>query len=178
MTVGTFMLVRGASLVPQTSYRRDMKMILFAAVLALTGCKKKSETTAAGPSCADAIAKAVNAMPGGPGGGDVQAKLKTIMTTRCTDDKWPADVINCYATQATDMASMKKCREMLPADKQQALMNEIRAVMMGAAASGGGGPMHGAPSPSGSAADPAAPGSGAAPGSAAAPAGSAAEPPK
>jgi hypothetical protein len=147
-----------------------MKTILFVAALALglAGCKKKSETTAAGPSCADAIAKAVGAMPGGPGGGDVQAKLKTIMTTRCTDDKWPADVINCYATKATDMATMKQCREMLPADKQQALMNEIRAVMMGAAGAGGG-PMHGAPSGSAAPAEPA--------GSAAAPAGSA-EPPK
>jgi hypothetical protein len=149
-----------------------MKMILFAAVLALTACKKKSETPA-GPSCADAIAKAVGAMPGGPGGGNVQEQLKTIMTKRCTEDHWPADAINCYATQATDMASMKKCREMLPADKQQQLMTEIRAVMMGAAGAGGG-PMHGAPA--GSAVEPA--GSGAAPtGSAAAPAGSA-EPPK
>jgi hypothetical protein len=145
-----------------------MKMILFAAVLALVGCTKKSETTAA-PSCADAVAKAVGAMPGGPGGGDVQAKLTSIMTTRCTEDAWPPEVIKCYATQVTDMASMKKCRESLPADKQEKLMAEIRAVMMGAAGAGGG-PMHGgggpAPTgggePAGTAAPPAAPQAGSA----------------
>jgi hypothetical protein len=142
-----------------------MKMLVLVAVLALVGCKKKSETAAA-PSCADAIAKAVGAMPGGPGGGEVQTQLKTIMTNRCTEDAWPADVINCYATQATDMASMKKCRESLPPDKQQKLMAEIRAVMMGAAGQGGG-PMHGAPAGS------AAPG-----GSAAGSAALTAEPPK
>ena len=132
-----------------------MKTILFMAALALVGCKKKSETTAAaGPSCADAISKAVGAMPGGPGGGDVQAQLKEIMTRRCTEDAWPPEVVSCYATQATDMASMKKCRETLPADKQQKLMTEIRGVMMGAAGAGGG-PMHGggaAPPATGSAA--------------------------
>ena len=139
-----------------------MKTILFmAAALALVGCKKKSETPT-GPSCGDAIAKAVGAMPGGPGAGEVQTKLKEIMTKRCTDDAWPADVINCYATQANDMASMKKCREMLPADKQQALMTDIRGVMMGAAAGGGGGPMHGAPA-SGSAEGSAMPSGSAAP---------------
>lgn len=121
-----------------------MKLIALAlmAALATTGCSKKSDkgSAAGGPSCADAIGKAVNAMPGGPGGGEVKAKLQQIMTTHCTDDKWPADVVNCYATQASDMASMKKCREMLPPDAQQKMMGEIRAVMMSA---GGGGPMHG-----------------------------------
>jgi len=165
-----------------------MKTILLMAALALVGCKKKTDTSAAGgPSCADAIAKAVGAMPGGPGGGTVQAQLKELMTRRCTEDKWPAEVVNCYATQVTDMMSMKQCREKLPQDKQTALMTEIRGVMMGASGAGGG-PMHGAPSAapaagSGEAAGSAAPaagGSAAAPagaGSAAAPAGSA-EPPK
>jgi hypothetical protein len=110
------------------------------AALAITGCSKKSDkgSAAGGPSCADAISKAVNAMPG-PGGGEVKTKLQQIMTTRCTEDKWSAEAINCYATQASDMASMKKCREMLPPDEQQKVMGEIRAVMMSAA---GGGPMH------------------------------------
>lgn len=126
-----------------------MKFIALAlmAALATTGCSKKSETgtAAGGPSCADAVSKAVNAMPG-PGGGEVKPKLQQIMTTRCTEDKWPADVINCYATQVSDMASMKKCREMLPQDAQQKMMGEIRAVMMSA---GGGGPMHGPGGPGG-----------------------------
>lgn len=129
-----------------------MIKILFAAALLVAGCSKKSETATGGPSCADAVGKAVGAMPGGPGGGEVQAKLKTVMTARCTEDKWPAAALNCYSTTVTDMASMKKCREMLSQDQQDKLMTEIRSVMMGAAAAGGGGPMHGAggPAPTGS----------------------------
>jgi hypothetical protein len=121
-----------------------MKTILLVAALALVGCSKKSDSgagAAAGPSCADAIAKAVGAMPAGPGGGEVQGKLKTVLTTRCTEDNWPAAVVTCYATEAKDMASMRKCREGLPADQQDRLMGEIRAVMMSAAGTGGG-PMH------------------------------------
>lgn len=125
-----------------------MMKILFVAALVAAGCGKKSETTASGPSCADAVSKAVEAMPSGPGGGEVQAKLKTIMTTRCTEDKWAPTAVNCYATTVTDMASMKKCREMLTQDQQAKLMAEIRAVMMGAAGTGGG-PMHGGGAPSG-----------------------------
>lgn len=140
-----------------------MMKILFAAALVVTGCSKKSDTSSGGPSCAEAVGKAVGAMPGGPGGGEVKAKLQTIMTTRCTEDKWPPAVVSCYATSVTDMASMKKCREMLSQDQQAKLMSDIRAVMMGAAGTGGG-PMHGGG---------AAPGGGEAPaGSAAAPAGS------
>ncbi len=125
-----------------------MMKILFAAALVITGCSKKSETkpAASGPSCAEAVSKAVGAMPGGPGGGEVQAKLQTVMTTRCTEDNWPAEVRSCYATTVTDMASMKKCRETLPQEQQQKLMTDIRTVMMGAAGAGGG-PLHGAPTP-------------------------------
>jgi hypothetical protein len=116
-----------------------------ALALALAACGKKSETSSA-PSCADAVGKAVDAMPAGPTGGEVQAKLKTVMTTRCTEDKWPAAALNCYATSVTDMASMKKCRELLTQDQQTKLMTDIRSVMMGAAGAGGG-PMHGGPAP-------------------------------
>ena len=121
-----------------------MKKILFVAALAVVGCGKKSESTASGPSCADAVGKAVSAMPAGPTGGEVQAKLQSIMTTRCTEDKWPEAARTCYATTVKDMASMKKCREMLTQEQQDKVMTEIRSVMMGAAGAGGG-PMQGAP---------------------------------
>ena len=125
-----------------------MMKILFVAALVVTGCSKKSETTASGPSCADAVGKAVAAMPAGPTGGDVQSKLQTIMTTRCTEDNWPPAALTCYATTVKDMASMKKCREMLSQDQQTKLMTEIRSVMMGAASAGGGPmPMHGGGAP-------------------------------
>lgn len=122
--------------------------ILFVAALAVVGCGKKSSSS--GPSCADAIGKAVSAMPAGPTGGEVQAKLQSIMTTRCTEDKWPEAARTCYATTVKDMASMKKCREMLSQEQQDKVMTEIRGVMMGAAGAGGG-PMHGGgPAPAGS----------------------------
>lgn len=120
-----------------------MKMLLFAAVVLLAGCSKKSEGGSVGTSCADAAAKAVGALPAGPGGGEVQAKLRGILTTRCTEDKWPAATVECYATQVKDMTGMKTCRETLPPDQQQKMMAEIRGAMMGAG--GAGGPMHGAP---------------------------------
>ncbi len=129
--------------------QNHMMKILFAAAVVIGGCGKKSDgdKAASGPSCADAVTKAVGAMPAGPNGGGVQDKLKEIMTTRCTEDKWPAEVVSCYATSVTDMKSMKKCREMLPQEQQQKLMGEIRTVMMGAAGAGGG-PMHDTSAPS------------------------------
>src|SRR3954469_23233051 len=122
-----------------------MKNFIVIAALVFAGCGKKASSD--GPTCADAVAKAVGAMPGGPGGGDeVKVKLQGIMTTRCTDDKWSAEVRACYATQVKDMASMKACREKLTPDQQQKAMADIRSVMMGAMG-GAGGPMHGAGGP-------------------------------
>jgi hypothetical protein len=121
-----------------------MKHALIVAALLFAGCGKKSET-AAGPSCADAVEKALAAMPGGPGAGDeIKGKLRGIYTKHCTDDKWSADAIKCYANDVKDMSSMKACREKLTPEQSEALMGEVRATMMGAAGSmGGGGPMHG-----------------------------------
>lgn len=126
-----------------------MKTILFVAALAMLGCSKKSDDgdkaggggNARATACGDAAARAVGKLPAGASGGEVQAKLKTIIATRCTEDQWPTTTVHCYATQVNDMADMKKCRETLPKEQQDKLMGEIRAVMAGAA--GGGGPMHG-----------------------------------
>lgn len=123
-----------------------MKHLLLVAVLAASGaCSKHSPAGESGSAaaCADGAAKAVSALPGGLTGpaAEVPAKLRAILTARCTEDRWPASTIDCYATKVHDMAGMKACRELLPADQQQKLMTEIRTVMMGAAA--GGMPPHG-----------------------------------
>jgi len=133
---------------------RAMKLASIALVLLAVGCSKKESADQAkgsapppGISCADAIGKAVAVMPAGPNGAEVVAKLKTIMTARCEADTWTVAARECYATQVKDMAGMKKCREStLTPEQNQAVMTEIRAAMMASgAATGGGGPMHGAP---------------------------------
>ncbi|MDQ3367293.1 MAG: hypothetical protein M3680_17865 [Myxococcota bacterium] len=142
-----------------------MQNLVIAAVLVLVGCSKASKdkpepgatgdqpgaAATSGPTCAEAAAKAVGALPAGSDAGEVQTKLTAILTTRCTEDRWPAATIECYATQVKDMMGMRTCRETLPPEHQQKMMTEIRTVMMGAAGAGGG-PMHGTP-----AADPTAP---------------------
>jgi hypothetical protein len=139
---------------------RAMKLATIALVLLAFACSKKESAdqtkgSAAAPpalACADAIGKAVSVMPQAPGGEQVVAKLKTIMTARCEADNWSAAARECYATQVKDMTGMKKCREStLTPEQNTAVMTEIRAAMMAAGAAAGGGPMHGAPG-SGSAA--------------------------
>lgn len=149
-----------------------MKIALFAAALALAtiGCKKEDKTAATGSGAAGAagagdcskVTAAVDAMiGGGPMAGaavDVAPKLKQIMLTRCTEDKWPQTVIDCYANDAKDMGGMKKCREGLAPELSQKLVNEIRTTMSSAAGgmmpqghSGGGGMAGSAGSATGSA---------------------------
>jgi hypothetical protein len=137
---------------------RAMKIATITLVLLVLGCSKKESAdqgkgsaAPTGISCADAIGKAVTAMPQAPGGEQVIAKLSSLMTARCEADKWSVAARECYATQVKDMAGMKKCRETtLTPEQNTAVMTEIRAAMM-AASAGGAGPMHASPSGSGSA---------------------------
>ena len=119
-----------------------MKAILFCSALALVGfgCKKGSSAS----SCADAINKGVDTMmaagakrmEGAPP--DMKAKmeetavkLKGVITNRCTEDKWPADVIDCYS-KAQKRTDLRDCRNKLPEDQQQKLQAEEQSVMLGA----------------------------------------------
>ena len=121
---------------------RGMKHLMLIAALVFAGCGKKSSD---GPSCADAVNKAVAAMPGGPGGDDIKGKLVGIYTKHCTDDKWAADARKCYANDVHDMQSMKTCRSKLTQDQQDKVMADVRQTMMGAGMGGMGGMggMHG-----------------------------------
>ena len=161
-----------------------MKAILFCSALALVGfgCKKGSSAS----SCADAINKGVDTMmaagakrmEGAPP--DMKAKmeetavkLKGVITNRCTEDKWSADVIDCYS-KAQKRTDLRDCRNKLPEDQQQKLQAEEQAVMLGAGFGGmrpHGDMGSGDHPPMGSAVPPVADGSGMA-----APAGSAAAP--
>ena len=117
-----------------------MKAILFCSALALVACKKGSSAS----SCADAINKGVDTMmaagakrmEGAPPEmkakmEETAVKLKGVMTNRCTEDKWPADVIDCYS-KAEKRADLRDCRAKLPQDQQAKLQSEETQVMMGA----------------------------------------------
>lgn len=128
-----------------------MKLASILAVLALLGACKKSDdkpaagsaaaTTAGATSAGDCskVERAVDSMAGnGPMAGsaaEIPAKLKKILVTRCTEDKWPQAAIDCYANDVKDMMGMKRCRDLLGPEAGGKVIAEIRQVMM--AATGG-----------------------------------------
>ena len=152
-------------------YRAPMKTILFVAALAcIVGCDKKKRddggTAASNDPCTAAIDQAIDAMIAGrqqaidaraaageaPPAGmmaqmtEVSNKLRTVMTTRCKADAWPAPVIACFA-KASDQPSIKQCREQLSQESAQKLQLEIVKVMSAGRPGGPGGPgmPHGGP---------------------------------
>jgi hypothetical protein len=117
-----------------------MKAILFCSALALVACKKGSSAS----SCADAINKGVDTMMAAGAKRmenappemktkmeEASVKLKGVITNRCTEDKWSADVIDCYA-KAQKREDLRDCRSKLPQDQQAKLQSEEVQVMMGA----------------------------------------------
>jgi hypothetical protein len=148
--------------------------ILIALVLVSTMACKKKETAAADNPCAAAVERGVdqtiakrragNTQPMSPEEQEVPKKLKVALAKSCVDDKWAADVIDCYKT-ADDIAV---CKEKLTPEQRAAYTRAAMGVMQGARGSGGM-PAHGMGGP------PA--GSGGAPPSTDTPAGSGATPP-
>jgi hypothetical protein len=178
-----------------------MKMIVFVALLAAAGCSKKTaDCEASIGKGMDNLEASVKAAKSNPQMQDnrltVLTKLRGTLTQRCNEDKWPAEVVSCFAT-VVSMKDMQGCQAKLSNDQRSKLVTEIRQVMvgsMGAMRMPGGVPGHppmlapgsaggapGAPggdtpgSPAGSAAAPG--GAGAAPaGAGAAPGGAGAAP--
>jgi hypothetical protein len=130
-------------------------LLLLSLCVALVGCGSKGGSAA---ECGAAVNKGVDTMMGlvktrmesmnvpadqiakvGEGG----AKLKEVITKRCTEDKWSKDVMDCYASAASQ-ADLKSCREKLPKEQADKLHNEemqVMASMMGGMRPGRG--MHG-----------------------------------
>lgn len=116
-------------------YGSRMKTILLASALALVACSKKEEGAAGGGDpCGTAINAAVDKMKASqgkdapPAMAEISEKLRTLMTQHCRDDKWPADVIDCFS-KASNQPSIKQCRQKLPQDMQQKLQTDIIKVM-------------------------------------------------
>jgi hypothetical protein len=132
------------------------KTCMMIAALALAGCSKKS---AGSSDCASAVDKGVQTMMAGSlehapedQKAGLQAamketgdKLKDILTKHCVDDKWSADVVDCY-NKATSQPEIRACRTKLPADQAEKIGQEVRQVMMSNGMRGmRGGGMHGGP---------------------------------
>jgi hypothetical protein len=58
-----------------------------------------------------------------------------VLAKRCTEDKWPQEVIDCYAAAASQK-DFQTCRMKLPQDQAQKLQADQMQVMFG----GGKGP--------------------------------------
>jgi hypothetical protein len=127
-----------------------MKTILFCTALAFLGCKKGSSAS----SCADAITKGVDTMMAAGAKrmesappdmkakmDEASVKLKGVMTNRCTEDKWSADVISCYST-AAKREDLRNCRAKLPPDQATKLQKEEMDVMVGTGLGGMRGGAH------------------------------------
>ena len=130
--------------------------ILIALVLVTTmACSKKKEGGTADNPCTAAVERGVdqtiakrragNTQPMTPEEQEVPKKLKVALAKSCVDDKWAADVIDCYKT-ADDIAV---CKEKLTPEQRAAYTRAAMGVMQGAGGSGGM-PPHGMPPGGGS----------------------------
>lgn len=61
---------------------------------------------------------------------ELAPKLKAVFTNRCVEDKWPRDVIDCYAS-ASAVDEMRACRGKLPPGASTALMKDEMDLMAG-----------------------------------------------
>ncbi len=141
--------------------------LVLAAVLALAsfGCKKK---TASGPDCAKAINRSMELSKPEMEKSGTDAQMAQKMTDlgirRCSEDKWPAEAVNCMVDAKT-MGDSQACYGKLSKEQQDKMNTEAMALVMPADGAGSAGGTAGsdAGSAAGSAAADAGSGSDAAP---------------
>ncbi len=152
-----------------------MRFVGLAAVLLVVGCKKSDDAGAAAAgdtsTCAGAIESGLKTMMDARGklidarlgsatdGGEKKAKmlersqkvveqLRAPLTTRCTEDKWSAEVVTCFAT-VTKREEIQACLAKLPHDIEKKANDDVmKAMTAGMRTRGDGGMMgssHGAP---------------------------------
>jgi hypothetical protein len=167
---------------------KTIVLVALLAFLAAAGCSKKtSDCDAAIGKGIDNFAASVKTEAPNPQVQETRltviGKLRGALTQRCTEDKWPAEVVSCFRT-VVSMKDMQGCQAKLGEAQRSKLLTQVRQVMMGSmgprmpvgmsghppmlAGSGGAAPVGSAAPPAGGSAAPEASGS-AAPGGAAAP---------
>ena len=108
------------------------------ALLAAAGCSKKG-SSASSSDCEAAIAKGTDSLlatvksrAASPqmqeSMTEMVGKMKTTLTTRCTEDKWSAEVIECF-TKLTSQAEMRTCEQKLTEDQRTKWRNDMRQIM-------------------------------------------------
>lgn len=113
------------------------KLIVLAALLA--ACSKgkggADQCTSVAAGAVDRMMGKLNDAPGMPESAktemkDKGEKLKAVIAKRCTEDKWPSDVIDCYS-KAASMPDIKACRGKLSPELSAKLQSEELQAMMG-----------------------------------------------
>ena len=140
-----------------------MKKIVLIALLVAAGCSKKGSAGGSGGECEAAMTKGTDSLlttvktrAGNPQAieslTEMVGKMKATLTTRCTEDKWSADAVDCFS-KLTSQAELRACEQKLSEEQRNKLRGEMRQ-LMGSMRMGPGHP----PALGGSAAPPAAPG--------------------
>ncbi|HSR99856.1 MAG TPA: hypothetical protein VLM79_22535 [Kofleriaceae bacterium] len=136
-----------------------MKKIILIALLVAAGCSKKGASGGSGGECEAAMAKGTDSLMttvktrANPqmmeSVTEMVGKMKSTLTTRCTEDKWSPESIDCFS-KITSQAELRACEQKLTEEQRNKLRGEMRA-LMGSMRPGAGHP----PTLGGSAAPPA-----------------------
>jgi small lipoprotein (TIGR04454 family) len=112
-----------------------MKTIVLTVLIAVAGCGGKK-----GADCEPAVAKGIESATASLQGRShdpkmisnmvvAMAKLRTVVTKRCIEDKWSSDVVACFG-DAKDLGGLQTCQSKLDKplrDKLNADVREIRS---------------------------------------------------
>jgi len=115
-----------------------MKSIVLAALLAAVGCSKK------GPDCGESINKGMDKMAAALKANPAAAanpqrmeammgvvdKLRTTLTQRCTEDKWAAEALPCFA-EVSGQREVRACEDKLTQDQRGKLTQQLQQIMLG-----------------------------------------------
>lgn len=109
--------------------------IVMFGILALAGCKKKATVgDCAGTVSATVdrilpdITKTMSGMMPAEKLATLGPKMKAILTTRCTEDKWSADYVACIA-KGNNSADMTACDKQLPAASKANIDRDLSVAM-------------------------------------------------